>query len=155
MSLFDWFFAPCIKEHDFNKIVSNPKFMSRLRELTLGPYSGMNTELDQWIERVNDRPVDVILFTAHKMGKIIGWAFLSGEATYYPFDYDLNGYQGRDKGLLFEIFVDPKYRRTGIGSALIKAAKNKIGEETMCICPWNEEGHSFYDRFKDYNYKKM
>ncbi len=58
-------------------------------------------------------------------------------------------------GTLFEVFVNPEYRKQGIGSALMKAARKKAGSTRLCVCPWDYQSERFYQSFDHYKNVKM
>ncbi len=138
-----------IKTIDMNRCLKDPKLMKTLRSLTLkstweGP-SGMNSELTNFKEIVKTRKVDAKAITAWLGDTMIGWSLCSKEATDFPF---MNGnYQG--KGVLFEVFVDHRFRRQGVGTALLRRAR-RVFKEKLCVCPWDDRSYSFFEKHKKY-----
>jgi len=59
------------------------------------------------------------------------------------------------QGVLLQIYVDPKHRRTGIGSALVKEARKRAGAARLCICPWDYQSEKFYQNFEHYKHTKL
>lgn len=135
-----------IRTLDFNLVARQPVLLAKLRKLTLNPYSGLNCELNRMLEDVKERPVECQLLLAYRFRTLVGWGILSKEATNFKFSRSLNGFKSED-GKLFQVFIDPAYRRQGIATELFKKAQQIAGEETLCICPWDERSEGFYSQF--------
>lgn len=134
---------------DFNLISKNVNLIKRLRKLTLNPNSGLNYELDHILNKSILGKVKVKVVTSSVNDKIIGWALLSRENSSFQFHNSYDGYNS-NKGVLFEIYVSPEYRRLGIGSQIMKAARKHSGPKKLCIAPWNNSSFLFYNNFKKY-----
>lgn len=144
-----------IRTLDFNKVAQDEKLISVLRSLTLHSYSGMNHELNNLIKRVKSSEiVDVQVLAAYHKDIIVGWALLSREPSNFSFTHVWDGYRP-SLGALFEVYVDPLYRRKGIGSRLVKAAKRKVGTSRLCFCPWDNQSTDFYKNFEHVNHIKL
>lgn len=135
-----------IRTVDFNLAARQTDLLPKLRKLTLGPYSGLNHELDRMLEDVKERSVDCQLFLAYRFRTLVGWGLLSKETTDFRFSRSLDGFKS-EYGRMFQVFVDPSYRRQGIGSELFKKAKQLVGNEIICVCPWDERSVEFYNQF--------
>ena len=135
-----------IRTVDFNLVARQPALLADLRKLTLGPYSGLNHELNRMLEDVKHRSVDCQLLLAYRFRKLIGWGIVSKETT--SFHFHRAGFQAED-GKLFQVFIDPAYRRQGIATEMFKKAQQMVGEETLCVCPWDERSEGFYSKFPD------
>lgn len=138
---------------DFNNIMTNPNLLKKLRTLTLNPGSGMSNELNNFTWIVKERPVNAKAILAYKKEELIGWALLSKEPSAYCFNFQL-GFTPAD-GTMLQIYVLPEHRRTGVGSRLIRRAKQQSGQSTLCIVPWNPTSEAFYKNFKHYKHKAM
>lgn len=142
-----------IRVQDFNVVATDPTLLRKLRGLTLHSRSGMNNELNYLEEQVRSRKVDCKILTAFWKMDLVGWALLSQEPSKFTFA-NSDGYSP-DQGILFQVYVNPDFRRKGIGSALIKVAKRKIGKSRLCICPWDYRSESFYNNFNDFGSKAL
>ena len=136
-----------LKLLDFNKIYDNNILISKLRGLTLNCYSGLNHELDSLIDLCKTKNVNASVILGFYNRKLISWALLSQEDSDFCFFKTGFGYD-KNKGVLFEIFVEPSFRRKGIGTAITSLALNKINNNTLCICPWDARSNLFYLKFK-------
>lgn len=141
-------FSLKIKTEDFNTVAQKPDLLKKLRALTLYPKSGLNFELTHLLESARVRNVNAKVLLAYHKKNIVGWALLSREKTDFSFpNYD--GYEPY-RGTLFEVFVHPDYRRKGIGSSLVKAARKKAGSMRLCVAPWDYQSERFYMNFDHY-----
>lgn len=82
--------------------------------------------------------------------KVIGWATLEKKSS-------LRSCRRGRQSTFYSVFVDPKYRRRGIGSKLIKKAKAvakdkfpSASREPMAW-PFDDKGYAFYRK----NFKKI
>lgn len=137
---------------DFNIVVKKPALLKNLRALTLNPFSGMNYELSSLENLSKIRPVKCEVLLAYIDNKLIGWSLLSREESNYSFPH--HKFRTGD-GILFEIFIDPLYRRQGIATKLIKIARRKSGGDRLCIAPWDFGSTRFYEKFEKYNHLKL
>ncbi len=85
---------------DFNDVVKNSKLISKLRELTIFPFSGMNYELTELTKLSKKRKVNCRILTATHNNQIIGWALMSKESSNYSFKGD---YFRAGDGILFQV----------------------------------------------------
>ncbi len=143
-----------VRTVDFNLVARQPELLAKLRKLTLSPYSGLNHELDRMLRDVQERTVDCQVILAYRFSTLVGWAILSKEDTNFHFVNTGNGFV-KELGKMFQVFVDPKYRRQGIASELYKAALNAVGNETICVCPWDNVSYQFYSNFPNVNRKEL
>lgn len=142
-----------IRVEDYNLVADQPGFLQQLRKLTFFSMSGMNYELNNFERVRKSRPVDVKILTAYRGSQLVGWALMSREPSDYWFSH-MKGFHSGD-GVLFEIFIDSKYRRQGIGSELIKVARRKANGTRLCICPHDEISDKFFSNFKNFKNKEM
>jgi GNAT superfamily N-acetyltransferase len=140
---------------DFNNIIENKILMSNLRKLTLCPGSGMNFELDHLTKIAKLRKVNARVITAYRDGNMVGWALLSRERSEFQFSQTYDKFIPEKHGVLFEVFVDPKARRTGVASALLKKARKHAGPHTLCVAPWDNGSFKFYEKFNKYKQIKL
>ncbi len=143
-----------IRTIDFNLIVSRPEFCKKLKKLTLHADSGLNYELDNLLKISKQRKINAKVLTAYHKKSLIGWALLSKENSNFCFYNTLDGFDA-SQGVLFEVYVDPEYRRRGVGTTLIRTAKKCIGKDQLFICPWDELSTNFYKKFKRYKAKEL
>lgn len=137
-----------IRTIDFNLVARQPVLLEKLRKLTLSPYSGLNHELNRMLEDVKQRSVDCQLLLAYRFRTLVGWAIISKETTHFRFSRSSEGFKS-EYGRMFQVFIDPAYRRQGIASELFKKAQQMTGDETLCVCPWDERSEGFYSKFMD------
>jgi GNAT superfamily N-acetyltransferase len=135
---------------DANLALKDQELLKLLRRLTLGGRSGMNRELDNFSQVMLERPINCKILLASYEKELIAWALLSKEESDFDFLYQR---YNPEYGFLFEVFVDSKHRRKGVATELIKLAKELIGKETLCICPWDYNSNKFYDNFNELNNK--
>lgn len=140
-----------VRVEDYNMVAERPDFLAQLRFLTIDPWSGMNCELTRFEEIRRERRVQAEIITAYQGELLVGWAFVSAELS----DFCFHRCEGFDPqhGLLFEVFVHPNHRRQGIASELIKAAKHRAGDRSLCVCPHDDSSTGFYNRFYHFNNK--
>jgi GNAT superfamily N-acetyltransferase len=143
-----------IRTEDFNSVADKPELLKRLRKLTLHPGSGMNHEINNMVQEAKIRTVDAKVLMAFKKRELVGWALLSKEPTDYTFRNSWSGFQP-GQGVLLQVFVNPSFRRQGIGSALVKASRKKAGPSRLCICPWDYQSEEFYKNFEHYKHTKL
>jgi ribosomal protein S18 acetylase RimI-like enzyme len=143
-----------VRTLDFNLIARQPVLLEKLRKLTLSPYSGLNCELDRMLQDVTLRPVECQVLLAYRFRTLVGWGILSKETTNFRFSHSKNGFKA-EEGKMFQVFVDPAYRRQGIATELFKEAQKMVGNETLCICPWDERSEGFYNQFPNVNTKRL
>jgi ribosomal protein S18 acetylase RimI-like enzyme len=104
------------------------------------------------------RKVNAKVISVKRNDKIVGWALLSKENSDFHFGYSISGiktFDAKRDGALFEVFVDPEYRRSGIGSALIKKARKHAGSAQLCIAPHDYKSNKFYEKHKKYKQKRL
>jgi GNAT superfamily N-acetyltransferase len=135
-----------IRTVDFNLVARQPGLLAKLRKLTLSAYSGLNWELNRMLKDVEHRRVDCQLLLAYRFRTLVGWSILSKENTDFTFSRSANGFRAID-GRMFQVFVDPAYRKQGIASELFKKAQQLVGEEALCVCPWDDRSLGFYSKF--------
>lgn len=143
-----------IRTMDFNLVAQQPELLAKLRKLTLDPSSGMNHELDRMLEDVKTRSVNCTVILAYRFSTLVGWGLLSKENTTYHFSRAPNGFNA-ENGVMFQVFVDPEYRRQGIATELYKKAQNLAKEELIHVCPWDTRSHFFYEKFPEVKTKWM
>lgn len=143
-----------VKVRDYNAIANNKSLLQKLRELTLHGYSGMNAELDYLAEQAPTRKVKTKVLLAYHEQDLIGWAILSQESSGYWF-CRVNSTFDSKYGVLFEVFVDEKYRRKGVASALVEKAKTKVGSRKLCFVPWDSQSYAFYGKFNHINHMEL
>lgn len=146
-------FPLSVRIADFNMVARSPNFLNKLRSLTLYEESGMNYELDHLTQSAKIRPVKCKVITAHHSREMVGWALCSQEASNFPFTFT-NGYDP-SQGVLFQAFVNPLFRRKGIGSMLIKTAKRRFSDMKLCFCPWDSASLCFFGKFNHYPHKDL
>jgi GNAT superfamily N-acetyltransferase len=107
-------------------VFRDPKLVRSLRALTNPPSvgSGMKIVLNE------QRTGTYIL--ARLNNKLVGWAFLCDRVT--------------DENAQLAVFVHPKCRGKGIGSAIVSQAILS-SQKPVTVQPWSEPGRRLYSRF--------
>mgnify|MGYP001619169783 CR=1 FL=1 len=142
-----------IKNYDINLILKEPILLSRLRELTLSPRSGMNYELNNFKKIANVRPVQASALVVYLENEIIAWALLSRENSKFSFKNFTEFNAGH--GILFEVYVDHAHRRRGVGSILLKKARKIANGTRLCIAPHDYPSDRFYEKIVDFDHKVL
>jgi ribosomal protein S18 acetylase RimI-like enzyme len=141
MNLKNWL-TLTIRTLDLNLVAKHPDLVSKMRELTLGPHSGLNYELNRMLKDCQTREVNCKILLAYRFKELIGWALLSKEDT----DFFINsqgGFHGAD-GWMFQLYVNPSHRRAKIGSELYRTALKTVGNEVLHVSPWSDASYKFY-----------
>lgn len=135
----------------FRLVARKQALLTRLRELTLHHRSGLNHELTSLLD-IKDRNAKAKVITATMNKQIVAWAILSQEASTFRFPTS-NDVFNKEKSVLFEVYVDPSFRRQGIATKLFNTAKMHALDNKMHICPWDFSSERFYDKVGDGAYK--
>jgi GNAT superfamily N-acetyltransferase len=143
-----------VRVEDFNLVAQKPDLLKKLRSLTLHCNSGMNHELNQMLRIINTRPVQCKIIMAFSDRQMVGWALLSREKSDFCFTRSYSGFDPK-QGALFQVYVDPKHRRKGIASHLLKVARKRTGATPLCVCPHDYSSDSFYEKFDHFNYNRL
>jgi len=153
MNLKNWL-TLTVRTVDFNLVAKQPDLLAKLRKLTLNTYSGLNHELTRMLNAVEERTVNCKILLAYRFNDLVAWAILSKEDTDFVFYETMDGFKKED-GWLFQVFVDNNHRRQGIASAIYEKAASHIGGDTICVCPWDNNSHQFYNKFPDVKRKNL
>lgn len=140
-----------IRVKDFNIVAKQPELLAKLRSLTLHKYSGMNYELNKFMNIIQTRPVDCKVILAYVKEELIAWSMLSREQSEFAFPSSNGAGFNAGKGVLFEVYVTPTHRRKGIASMMMKIARRKVNGTKLCIVPWDEASNRFYGKFSNFN----
>lgn len=143
-----------VRTMDFDLVAKQPELVRKLRKLTLDPYSGLNHELTQMLTAAETRSVQCKVILAYRFRKLVGWAILSKETTTYRFSRSPTGFNA-EHGVLFQVYVDPEYRRQGIASEIYKKAQALANRELIHVCPWDSRSHYFYENFPTVQTKSL
>ena len=141
-----------VRTMDFNLVARQPELLNKLRKLTLDPYSGLNHELNRMLDDAKNRNVNCTVILAYRFSTLVGWAIVSKETTTYNFMRSGNGFNS-EQGLLFQVYVDPAYRRQGIASEIYKKALHLANSDVLHVCPWDDRSTHFYSKFENTNTK--
>jgi GNAT superfamily N-acetyltransferase len=142
-------FTLTIRRQNFNLVARQPELLKQLRKLTLYPMSGLNRELDHLVWLAKERPVKTQVLLAYRNQRLIAWALVSKEKSDFQF-YNTGEAYDPSQGVLVEMYVNPEYRRQGIGTALMKVAKSQAKSDRLCVAPWDETSVAFYSNFGHY-----
>jgi ribosomal protein S18 acetylase RimI-like enzyme len=153
MNLKNWL-TLTIRVRDFNLVAQQPLLLAKLRKLTIVPGSGLNYELDRMTKAAKERFVDCQIIMAYRLNNLVGWAILSREDTDFVFSWERDGFKG-EEGCMFQVYVDPDYRRQGIASEIYKEAQKLAVDEVIHVSPWSDESEMFYDSFQNVNRKDL
>lgn len=100
-----------------DEVIRSNELLATLRRLSLGGYSGMNVALNKFIRDMLLRSIDAKAIMMYNNDVAVGWALFSRDVA-----TDHYHFNAKDNSICFQIYVDPNYRRMGIGSRLIRAA---------------------------------
>lgn len=139
---------------DFNLVAKQPELVAKLRKLTVVPWSGLNYELDWMLVAAKEEFVNCKIILAHRFGNLVGWGLLSKEDTDFVFSDEGDTFKKED-GYLFQVFVDPKFRRQGIGAEIYKKAQSLAGDDAICIAPWDDISYKYFSKCWDANQRML
>jgi len=140
-----------LKIIEMDEIVSTPSLLATARRLTLSPSSGMNNALDYYRELYKQRSVDALGIFAYHQQKAVGWAL-------FTFEDDRFDFTAKDGHICSHIFVDPDYRRIGIGSKLMNKVAQMATPDTINVYAWSNRGffyplmeqHTHFEELKEF-----
>lgn len=124
-----------ISKHNFAKLIEDKQVYARLLVLTRNIEGGLRDLLKG--TKSNKFKTSRRTAILAKIGnKIVGWGLINTKAKNNPFN----------------IFVAKNYRRCGIGTMIIKAAKyiakKKTGKTKLTVFPQDNAGWDFYTKNK-------
>lgn len=122
---------------EMDKILRAPNLLATCRQLSHGGSSGMNQALDHYQALILARSVQAKGIFASHNASFVGWALLTHETDVYY-------YKPVPGSACFQVYVDIHSRRNGIGSRLLKAAKDLVPNEDLLV--YGESGHYFFGR---------
>src|SRR5574337_466715 len=134
---------PIIKSFDLLSFLENESLdnVLRLKTLTIGSHSSFLKEIIEVFKtkHKNTTRIYVAYLTtyayigkvAYPRTKIVGWAQRKNRKI-------------RGKYFHIGIYVDPNHRQCGIGSALLKKAKNSLRKNRLIAYPFDEKGKLFF-----------
>lgn len=136
-----------IQIFEFDNIIKDDIFISKLKNLTLGYGGGMMTQITRFQKmKANNQSINARAVVGYLGDKPIAWALFSKEETmttstsFIPED-----------GFLVYIFTDFSYRRNGFGSKILTKCKELAGNEKLCICPWDKNAALFFYNNKQHD----
>ena len=122
-----------LSKHNFATLVKDDAVYARLLILTRNIGGGMRDLLKSAKERSRSIGHQAIL--ARIDNKIVGWGLINTK-----------------NNNSFNIFIANNYRRCGIGTLIVKAAKHiakeKTGRKRLTVFPQNDAGWAFYEKNK-------
>lgn len=136
-----------LKTFEMDNVLKDLAFVARLRQLSLGGFSGMNVALNAFIAEKDNRHIDakaIVAYVINKGGEenlsnARGWAL-------WTKDESTDRYRQK-RGIIFQVFVEWNYRRQGIASKLLKKAMEYSGGEPTMVY-WHDEP-DFFQRHRD------
>lgn len=150
-----------IKVRDFNLLLQDDLMIGQLKEMTLyrgEKMSGMTYEIDQFRKIALTRPVKAKALLAYYEDKLVGWALLSREQSDFmnrDCVYNKEWFNPEEHGCLLEVYVEPSFRRKGIGKKLVKIARKKASPYPLAFVPWDHTSSKFYSNFKHYPHEDL
>lgn len=120
---------------EMDKILRAPNLLATCRQLSHGGSSGMNQALDHYQTLTHARPVQAKGIFASHQARFVGWALLTHETDVYY-------YKPTPNCVCFQVYVEGQFRRNGIGSRLLRAAKSLVPNEDLLV--YGETGHYFF-----------
>ena len=140
-----------LKTFEMDEVLKDDAFVARLRQLSLGGFSGMNVALNAFIAEKDNRHIDAKAIVAymvdkHGLGENLsnarGWALWTKDESTDRFR--------KKSGIIFQVYVESSYRRQGIASKLLKKAVALSGNEPTMVY-WHDEP-DFFQRHQDEGY---
>lgn len=111
---------------EMDRIITDPTLESTCRRLSLGGSSGMNRALDNFraIRTTENRSINAkAIFAKETVTQdYIGWALWTRETDSYYF-------LPKPGDSCFQVFVEPRFRRMGVGTQLFQAARSLANPE--------------------------
>lgn len=138
-----------VKVHEMDDVLSNECLVTRLRQLSLGGFSGMNVALNAFQTHRVIRHIDAKAIVAYvsndgeeSLLNARGWALWSKDAS--------NDAYRSKPGICFQVYVQPDYRHQGIASKLLKKAAEISSDEKVMVY-WHD-APSFFQLHRDLGY---
>lgn len=124
-----------------NEVFHRPGLLRRLRELTLWERSGMNRFLNRFANDHHVRTIRAKALLAFHSVDILGWSLVTWEDDCVYFLPSVkNEHQGN---VCSHVYVDPNFRRLGIGTALIHRARQLTEPNVMRV--YHYDSPEFFD----------
>lgn len=120
--------------HEMDDILTTPFLLESARRLTLHPRSGMNGALNtyQYVSQSRSCSIDALGIFAYYLDQPIGWALFTYESDGTSFHPD------NKETCCGQVFVQPEYRRKGIGKRLLSMAARLAVPDTMVVYAWED-----------------
>jgi|SRR5579885_1978233 len=121
---------------EMDKILRDPNLLATCRRLSYGGSSGMNMALDYYQGLILSRSVDAKGIFGIYQKQFVGWALFTREDDRFYF-------RAEPGKACFQVFVDPQYRRNGVGSKLLQIAKELVAPNET-IAAYMHSAPSFF-----------
>lgn len=92
-----------------------------------------------------ERTVNCQILLAYLEEELVAWALVSKENTDFCFMRANYGFSAAN-GTLFQVFVNPDYRRQGIATKLHERALQLAKDDDLYVCPWDFTSTEFYNK---------
>lgn len=137
-----------LRTYEMEEILRNEELRKAARRLTLDPYSGMNVALNLFQSKLDAGcSIDAKGIFAFKGEWAVGWCLLTREG-------DGKSFAPKDGFACVQIFVDPDFRREGIGSTMLKEVTAIYPGATINCYGWCNT--LFFDSFiKQGNFQSL
>jgi GNAT superfamily N-acetyltransferase len=139
---------------DANYALFNPYLMKSFRRLTWYSSSGMNWELDELSQLAKERKVKAKMIMAHNNNVMVGWLLISREPSDFGFIAGSYDEYAAKNYVLVELFVNPKYRGKGIGTALLQRAtliRSLTKGQPFAVAPPDEKAMALFKKIDTHN----
>jgi GNAT superfamily N-acetyltransferase len=127
-----------LRVYEMDVILRNELLLSTARRLTLYSTSGMNIALNRYQAEGTGRSLKAKGLFAYKGEVAVGWCLLTQEG-------DGMDFSPADGFACVQIYVDPDYRRQGIGATLLKEATALAHGHIIKCYHWSNP--SFFNPF--------
>jgi len=124
--------AITISKKKIADILEDKELLSEIYKLTLQPSDGghgsmMRKHLYRWKDQKNP-PKKTVAFLISDDDRLIGWSLLTGYGW-------------------FQVYVEQTYRQQGVGTSLVKFAKDycKQHNRNFYVTPWDERSRMFFE----------
>jgi len=127
-----------ILRYSADQIYSRPKVVSRLRFLTNGGWGRHKAGSSFSFHLTTQTPGTY--FLAWENGKIIGWSIMLPNRRWVG--------NNQNGGYKIGCYVSAPYRRCGVGSRLIQAARkvSRVRHKALWCAPWSRQSHVFFEK---------
>lgn len=113
--------------------IRHKRFLELSQETQNKLYDNFTLKKESYMRRTIDFVAgDIDTFIVRNGNKILGWGCIRHEYS----------------KLLLMIFIDPKYRRMGLATQILRSVKKVKKYRDINMCPWDDISYSVVNNFK-------